>query len=546
MAKKAATRLSASSKKIDPTLDALFAASSGPVTAPSIDRYNALSNTFPSRGSELAEEPGADDNLGKENNDDELSEISEELDYHDGDESDEEDREQKYAAVNDDSSGRSAAELGHQNGSSMSNARVRESEGLNKKQSRREGKRKRLIDNEDLESRYLTELTKHNQDEPSGKRHKATNPVEEAGDRDSDTAPLHETLTEDSKESDLEKASRTIFLANVPTEAMTSKSAKKTLIAHLSSALDAEETPPPKLESIRFRSVAFSTGSMPKRAAYITRSLMNETTRSANAYAVFSTQTAARRVASKLNGTEVLGRHIRVDSVAHPSPTDHRRCVFVGNLGFIDDETVVSINPDGEKVEKKRTKTPADAEEGLWRTFGKVGKVENVRVVRDAKTRVGKGFAYVQFHDANDVEAALLLNGKKFPPMLPRILRVTRAKDPRKTALAQERTNAKAQLAIRESANTKYKPKVTPEQRAASGRADKLLGRAGGFVQRQNAKSYGQNDGHTASKVVFEGRRASSKDGRPGDLKLGKNKKNQGGRPKKRSAARAATWKKKA
>lgn len=130
--------------------------------------------------------------------------------------------------------------------------------------------------------------------------------------------------------------------------------------------------------------------------------------------------------------------------------------------------------------------------------------------------------------------------------MLPRILRVTRAKDPRKTALAQERTNAKAQLAIRESANTKYKPKVTPEQRAASGRADKLLGRAGGFVQRQNAKGYGQNDGHTASKVVFEGRRASSKDGRPGDLKLGKNKKNQGGRPKKRSAARAATWRKKA
>lgn len=357
-----------------------------------------MPNTFPSRGSELAEEPGAGDDLGKENNDDELSEISEELEYHDSDESDEDDREPKYAAANDDLSGRSAAELGHQNGSSMPNARVRESDSLNKKQSRREGKRKRLIDNEDLESRYLTELTKHNQDEPSGKRHKATNPVEEAGDRDSDTAPVHETLTEDSKESDLEKASRTIFLANVSTEAMTSKSAKKTLMAHLSSALDTEETPPPKLESIRFRSVAFSTGSMPKRAAYITRSLMNETTKSANAYAVFSTQTAARRVASKLNGTEVLGRHIRVDSVAHPSPTDHRRCVFVGNLGFIDDETVVSINPDGEKVEKKRTKTPADAEEGLWRTFGKVGKVENVRVVRDAKTRVGKGFAYVQFH----------------------------------------------------------------------------------------------------------------------------------------------------
>jgi nucleolar protein 12 len=43
-------------------------------------------------------------------------------------------------------------------------------------------------------------------------------------------------------------------------------------------------------------------------------------------------------------------------------------------------------------------------EEGLWRTFGQQGKVENVRVVRDPKTRVGKGFAYVQFY----VSSALL------------------------------------------------------------------------------------------------------------------------------------------
>ncbi|CCF38047.1 nucleolar protein 12, partial [Colletotrichum higginsianum] len=55
---------------------------------------------------------------------------------------------------------------------------------------------------------------------------------------------------------------------------------------------------------------------------------MNETTKSANAYVVFSTPAAARKVCAELNGTIVLDRHLRVDSVAHPAPTDHRRCVF--------------------------------------------------------------------------------------------------------------------------------------------------------------------------------------------------------------------------
>ncbi len=179
---------------------------------------------------------------------------------------------------------------------------------------------------------------------------------------------------------------------------VSSKAAKKQLLAHLSTALDKDDSPAQKVESIRFRSVAFSTGSMPKRAAYITKSVMEATTHSTNAYVVFSTAAAARRVCQQLNGSEVLGRHIRVDNVAHPSPTAHRRCIFVGNLGFVDDETMLNTNKDGEKETKKRNKVPSDIEEGLWRTFSKNGRVENVRVVRDPKTRVGKGFAYVQFY----------------------------------------------------------------------------------------------------------------------------------------------------
>jgi RNA recognition motif-containing protein len=223
----------------------------------------------------------------------------------------------------------------------------------------------------------------------------------ESGDEsDSSAVPVHESLskkptTAAAKNDEVEKANRTVFLSNVAISASTDKAAKKELLAHLASALPEGD----KVETIRFRSLAFSTAALPKRAAYITAATMESTTKSANAYVVYSSAAAARAACAALNGTIILDRHLRVDSVAHPSATDHRRCVFVGNLGFVDDETVVNTNAAGETTTRKRTKIPSDTEEGLWRTFTKnAGKVENVRVVRDPKTRVGKGFAYVQFY----------------------------------------------------------------------------------------------------------------------------------------------------
>jgi len=212
--------------------------------------------------------------------------------------------------------------------------------------------------------------------------------------------PMHESLVQGPDESEIERANRTVFLANVSNEAISSKSAKKTLMAHMAQILDRDAKPRlENIESIRFRSVAFSTRGQPKRAAYITKSLMDATTKSTNAYVVYSTAAAARKAVTELNGTVVLGRHLRVDGVAHPSMVDHRRCVFVGNLGFVDDESRVRGEDDNDDTGKKKKKPPADVEEGLWRAFGKeAGKVENVRVVRDPKTRVGKGFAYVQFY----------------------------------------------------------------------------------------------------------------------------------------------------
>ncbi|KAL7960040.1 hypothetical protein V8C34DRAFT_278113 [Trichoderma compactum] len=540
--------LAVASKAIDPTLDALFASSAGPVTAPSQPRLGAPQVKKSSSAAKSNEEDGDD-----QGDDEVLSEISEELDYGDDDEEE----------AGDNSAENEGDQDGNDEDAMSVTLEVAETEekanGLEEAKTKRDRKRKRKQDNDDLEGKYLAKLADNDETEPSGKRLKGDEEDVQDGAKedDEDEVPVHESLTQESKQSEVEKAARTVFLGNVATEAISSKSAKKELMKHLSSVLDQDASPPQKVESLRFRSVAFSTGSMPKRAAYITKALMDATTKSTNAYAVFSTPAAARKVVAELNGTEILGRHIRVDSVAHPSPMNHRNCVFVGNLGFVDDETVLNRKADGETVEKKRNKVPSDIEEGLWRTFGTQGKVENVRVVRDSKTRVGKGFAYVQFYDANDVEAALLLNGKKFPPMLPRELRVTRAKDPRKTAQAVERARSKADVADGASRSTKYRAKATPEEQAAAGRTRKLLGRSAAAKQRHPGRrsfAPAAKDGEAAEgiktpeAIIFEGRRASSKDGLPKDLKMGKKNKKKASRPMRpqnRSARRAAAWKKK-
>lgn len=292
-------------------------------------------------------------------------------------------------------------------------------------------KRKRESREEDLEGKYLSKLAREEEKEederkterklkrqrlPEQEAEKSSSEDEDSDeDEDMEDAksedgeaekreapaeiPQHESLLPDKETTELEKAARTVFLANVAVAAVTDKKAKKTLMDHMASFI--KDLPPPldgrphpKVESIRFRSTPYEGNGLPKKAAYATKALMTATTKSTNAYVVYSSAFAAREAAKRLNGSMVLDRHLRVDGVAHPAKADHRRCVFVGNLGFVDDE---SLMDEGTEGQRKRAKVPSDIEEGLWRQFGKAGEVESVRVVRDEKTRVGKGFAYVQF-----------------------------------------------------------------------------------------------------------------------------------------------------
>ncbi|KAE8141434.1 hypothetical protein BDV38DRAFT_237897 [Aspergillus pseudotamarii] len=491
----------AGSAAVDPTLASLFDTSSGPVKAPSLPTTSTVEK--PAAGNDTSEDVSE-----PEDEDQVMQEVSE---------------------ASSDADGEPAQAT---------------SEPPSRKRKRAAG--------EDLEESYMRRIAKEEQKEEQkrraekAKRQKAEGEEEDeatstdksdgededdSSDKDGEIAiPKHETLTGDAQLSNIDKSNRTVFLSNVSNEAIKSKSAKKTLLKHFESFLSTlpESTGPHKVESIRFRSTAFASGGkIPKRAAFAKREVLDETTPSTNAYIVYSTVQAARKAPAVLNGTVVLDRHVRVDSVAHPAPVDNKRCVFVGNLNFVDQEG----NADDEEKPKKK-KAPADVEEGLWRTFNahtskpkdqtiRRGNVESVRVVRDSVTRVSKGFAYVQFYDQNCVEEALLLDGKQYPPMLPRKLRVMRAKKQPKKREAGSSTQGKS---LREADKT------------LQGRAGKLFGRAGAAKVRADAtKSISNNS------LVFEGHRATD----DGSSRIRVKTKSRGskGKPKNRSSKRAAAYK---
>ena len=410
----------------------------------------------------------------------------------------------------------------------------------------RSRKRRRIQQTEDLEGIYMNRLAREEakealqrqavrqvrnarlqQDEEKdvatvepGQDESSTSSEDEA-----DTVPQHEALAGLDASATLSKAARTVFLSNISTVAIKSKSSKKVLLAHLASFSHTmqDHNPPPMVESLRFRSTAFVSGVGPKKAAFARKELMDDTTASTNAYVVYSSEAAARTAASKLNGTVVLDRHLRADYTAQPAVIDHRRCVFVGNLSFVDKESFENNNEDESgKPRRSKAKQPADAEEGLWRTFGRAGAVESVRVVRDKETRVGKGFAYVQFKNENGVEAALLYNDKKFPPMLPRKLRVVRARRPKQATANRTSFND----GRRSQANNK------------SG-----LGSRG---DRNSLSSRPRGEGRQAgprksNSFVFEGHRANISGGSK-SMKV-KTKKGRAGKPNTRSSRRASVFK---
>lgn len=129
--------------------------------------------------------------------------------------------------------------------------------------------------------------------------------------------------------------------------------------------------------------------------------------------------------------------------------------------------------------------------------------------------------------------------------MLPRILRVTRAKDPKKTASYSQQGKAPNRDVRPAKVRGLYTPKVSSQTQSLAGRAGKLLGRAGAAQFNSADKDRGPNKkingtAQTPEDIVFEGYRASSKQGK-GTLKLGGSGKKQG-KPRTRSSKRGAAF----
>ncbi|KAF2498706.1 hypothetical protein BU16DRAFT_524789 [Lophium mytilinum] len=527
------------SKTVDPSLASLFASSLGPVVAPPKSRYR------PAAIKELKEL--AEDSVDEDSGDDEATGAQAKQAQSAADlliSGKTERSEKKRKRGGDDEP---EAELEDVYMRKLAREEARE----DAKQKIEKGKKRLKTTDEEDES--ASDSGSGSETEAEGSGNDDASEQEEGSEAEDEattpyTPPVHESLAPSSDAIELEKAARTVFLGNVSSTAIKSKSAKKTLLAHLASFIPklAPHTPPHKVETIRFRSTAYA-GAIPKKAAFALKEVMDATTKSTNAYAVYSTQVAAREAAKRLNGTIVLDRHLRVDEIAHPAKQDHKRCVFVGNLGFVDDESNIQAVEELENGKRSRKqKAPSDVEEGLWVQFSKAGPVESVRVVRDAKTRVSKGIAYVQFQDENGVEAALQFNDQRYPPLLPRKLRVVRAKAFKRNAKPNTSSSAKP------NSTGGYAPKVSAEEKSMAGRAKKLLGRAGAAQVRKGQISLSGNKKQDfpsgfkrPEQIVFEGHRASIKQGHSG-LKLGKTMKKKGvGKPTKHGSKRASAWKEK-
>ncbi|KAK6001825.1 hypothetical protein QM012_002315 [Aureobasidium pullulans] len=531
----------AAAEKLDPTISSLFANSFGAA--------KPIHTEFPTQPTRSTKKAESEDEEEGADNDEELSELDDdELDAVDADDDDEvevqaeDDSDVEVPDVKEAQAAAQAA-LESNNRKRKRKDKQPELEDVYMDKLDREEKKAIAKSKEDRTSKRQKTETKDPKDSDDSDNEEEDSEAAEGADAmEMSPPPLHETLEPDN-DSDLVKAQRTVFLGNVSAEAITSKTAKKTLMRHLESFFediaDPEKGQPAhSVESLRFRSTAYSSA-IPKKAAFAKKEIMVETTKSTNAYAVYSSNALAREAARRLNGTVVLDRHLRVDEVAHPAKTEPRRCVFVGNLGFVDDESNIDkANAEEGKGTRKGNKTPSDVEEGLWRTFSTCGKVESVRVPRDPQTRVGKGFAYVQFTEENAVEAALLLNEKKFPPMLPRKLRVTRAK----TIKRNVKPGSNAVKAPGATNKGIYNPKADPVMQSNMGRAGKLLGRAAAAQVQKGKPIGGAPQGFkTPESFIFEGHRAKAGSGKSG-LKLGGSGKKKG-KPRTRSSNRAAAWK---
>jgi len=186
---------------------------------------------------------------------------------------------------------------------------------------------------------------------------------------------------------DPERLERTLFVGNVATS-VTRKTLKKLFLKY------------GEIESIRIRSVPTADPKTPKKVALI-KKVFHAERDNMNAYVVFKTKEAAEKTLEQ-TGYMLEGHRLRLDICGLKSKHEHKKCLFIGNLPF--------------KI----------TEEEIHQHFIGCGEIDDIRIVRDKATGLGKGFAYVKFKNTESVMFGLKLNSSKLNG---RALRVSRSSE---------------------------------------------------------------------------------------------------------------------
>ncbi|WVZ61332.1 hypothetical protein U9M48_011230 [Paspalum notatum var. saurae] len=229
-------------------------------------------------------------------------------------------------------------------------------------------------------------------------------------------AAVEEGDDEEETFDDESKLLRTVFVGNLPL-----RTKRKALTKEFAAFGD--------IDSIRIRSVPLVDNKLTRKGAVL-QGKVNEKVDSVHAYIVFKDEQSARAALS--HNMALFGdNHIRVDVACPPRKKrrgegplyDRKRTVFVGNLPFdVKDEELYQV---------------------FCASSGSEGDVEAIRVIRDPKSSVGKGIAYVLFKTR---EAANSIVRKKDMKIRDRDLRLTHAKPidatPKKTVEAQKTRRA--------------------------------------------------------------------------------------------------------
>ncbi|XP_065171564.1 RNA-binding protein 34-like [Atheta coriaria] len=207
--------------------------------------------------------------------------------------------------------------------------------------------------NEEDDDNDSDEEEEDDDDEPEEQSSKLTN------EKKGDASKLRELFTD-----------RTIFVGNIKIGLQ-----KKLVIKHFKKY--------GVVESVRFRSVAVENPMLGKKLS-IQKNKLHAQRTTCNAYVRFANVESAQKAVEGENGKEFYGLHMRVTMSCTKSLSyDNKKTLFVGNLSF--------------KAE----------EEALWTAFASCGEIESVRIVRDKRTNVSRGFGYVNFKSPDSVQLAM-------------------------------------------------------------------------------------------------------------------------------------------